>query len=128
MALPAPPAQAPARAGSARVGTRPATVVVLDDHRENLDLISEVLDGGGYNLHTYEDPLEALRGMENHGADVLMTDLNMPGMYGMGVMQVVRRRWPHWRPAPASTWRPSAGRPAPHRPGLRRKGAASAPS
>src|SRR5687768_7906253 len=87
------PASAPTRSSSTRVGTRPATVVVLDDHRENLDLIREVLDGAGYALYTYEDPLEALRGMETHGGDILMTDLNMPGMDGMGVMQVVRRRW-----------------------------------
>jgi len=87
------PASNPVRSSSTRVGTRPATIVVLDDHRENLDLIREVLDGAGYALYTYEDPLQALRGMESHGGDILMTDLNMPGMDGMGVMQVVRRRW-----------------------------------
>lgn len=72
---------------------RPA-VVIIDDQRENLDLMREFLAPANYALYTYEDPLRALEGVEAHGADVLITDLQMPGLDGMRVLKIVHERHP----------------------------------
>lgn len=43
---------------------------------------------------TASDGLEALRIMEKEPADILITDIRMPGMDGLALAQAVQKRWP----------------------------------
>lgn len=70
------------------------TIVVVDNQRENLDLVASALDHGQYNVHKYPTAMLALQNMEVHGADILLTDLHLPGLDGFALLDIVRQRWP----------------------------------
>ena len=69
-------------------------VVIIDDQRENLDLMREFLEPANYALYTYDDPTRALECIAEHGADVLITDMQMPRIDGFQVLQTVHARLP----------------------------------
>jgi CheY-like chemotaxis protein len=56
--------------------------------------MSLVLAEIGYHVRTAEDGLSALLEMRNEIPEILITDLNMPGMSGFELLAVVRRRFP----------------------------------
>ena len=71
-----------------------AKIVVLDDQTENVDLIKEVLANSNCDVYAYSDPARALEGMDTHGVNILFSDLEMPGMDGFRVLELVRKRFP----------------------------------
>lgn len=78
----------------ARKSERP-TVVVVDDQRDIVVLIKSLLEVIDCDVVTYTDPLRALEGIAVHGADVLLTDMELPGMDGLKLLETVKGRWPH---------------------------------
>jgi CheY-like chemotaxis protein len=69
--------------------TKP-TFLVVDDEPDILDVISESLTDAGYEVIAVEDPREALEFAKTKKIDVIMTDLNMPHMNGIELVQAVR--------------------------------------
>ena len=61
------------------------TILVVDDSLAWLRLAREVLDAGGYQVQTCEDPSEALSLLEQNPEriDLVITDLQMPGLDGI---------------------------------------------
>lgn len=71
-----------------------ARVLIVDDEadiRAGLRLLLEPLDA---DVDVAENGLEALSRLESHGADIVLTDLQMPGMTGAELLAQVKRRWP----------------------------------
>jgi CheY-like chemotaxis protein len=68
-------------------------VVVVDDNPALLSVLSEIFQEHGYTVRTASDGFEAL-GVMRDGPDILISDLNMPGMSGFELLSVVRRRFP----------------------------------
>lgn len=63
---------------------RPERLLVVDDEVEVLDLIKDILESQGYEVHTLKDPLLACK-MDKEmieGIDLLITDIMMPYMNG----------------------------------------------
>ena len=60
------------------------TVLLVEDDEMFLDLLSEVLEGNGYDVMAAGDPAQALALMGEHQGkvDLLITDMVMPGMSG----------------------------------------------
>jgi CheY-like chemotaxis protein len=56
--------------------------------------LSRVLNDIGYQVRTAENGLSALIEIRSEIPDLLLTDLNMPGMSGFVLIGVVRRRFP----------------------------------
>jgi two-component system response regulator AtoC len=69
-------------------------ITLVDDEQEVLKLLQDALDQPGRKLHAYNDPLKALDGLPKHGADLIVTDLDMPGMSGMEFLKTCRGRFP----------------------------------
>ena len=67
------------------------TIVVVDDDRFNLDLISAVLEPLGRQLVSCDDPLSALRTIEQLRPVLVITDHLMPGMLGVELISRVRQ-------------------------------------
>jgi DNA-binding NtrC family response regulator len=65
-------------------------VVIIDDQPADLQAAKEALIGLPYRVFAYGSPAQALEKIPTHGADVLLTALNMPEMDGFRVMQAVR--------------------------------------
>ncbi len=60
------------------------TVLLVEDDEMFLDLLSEVLEGSGYNVLAASDPAQAmeLSGRHPGTVDLLISDMVMPGMSG----------------------------------------------
>jgi CheY-like chemotaxis protein len=60
-------------------------------------LLSQILARDGYTTRSAEDGLSALAEIRREVPDLLLSDLNMPGMSGFELLRVVRRRFPSIR-------------------------------
>ena len=69
-------------------------VLVVDDSRATLTLISSMLRSWGYEAVAVEDPLDALALFEAGEApfDTVLTDIQMPSMSGVELLRRVRER------------------------------------
>ena len=69
-------------------------ILVVDDDQSMRECLAELLSSQGYDVSTARDGLEALLQLTNAPPDVLISDLNMPGMSGFELFPVVRRVLP----------------------------------
>lgn len=70
------------------------SVLVVDDNRDLLYLLSVRLVSAGYIVYGAANGLEALEQMEKHSVDVVLTDYRMPKMDGFELLSVCRVKWP----------------------------------
>ena len=69
------------------------TVLVVEDHRENIvHLVNNVLKPGGYNVITAMDGRLGLKRILSDNPDLVILDLNMPGMDGLEVLDSLQKR------------------------------------
>ena len=72
----------------------PFRVLVVDDDTETLALLREILVKEGYEVSTAEDANAALREVARAEPDVVITDIQMPGMDGVALLAELRTRLP----------------------------------
>lgn len=68
----------------------PQTVMVVDDDPDILELARLVLEGGGFRVVEAPSGTEALRLLGNEHPDLILLDINMPGMDGWQVLRVIK--------------------------------------
>ena len=68
------------------------TVLVVDDHQNNRDLIGRRLERAGYRVLLAENGPEGLEAVQNGGVDLVVLDVMMPGLSGIDVLQILRNR------------------------------------
>jgi diguanylate cyclase (GGDEF)-like protein len=66
-------------------------VLVVDDDRASLRLMSRVLESAGYEVRTADDGLEALDAVQHDCPHFIVTDWDMPNMGGIELCEAVRR-------------------------------------
>jgi CheY-like chemotaxis protein len=66
-------------------------VLVVDDDRDALALVREILESAGATVIATSSAAHALEVLEEQAADVLISDIGMPGMDGFELIQRVRR-------------------------------------
>ena len=71
-----------------------ARILVVDDEPSIRISLSHALTEIGYRTRSAEDGLTALQEIRRQLPDILVSDLNMPGMSGFELLSVVRRRFP----------------------------------
>lgn len=69
-------------------------VLVVDDEQSARDLCVEILRGMGLDAEVAESGARALGVLESRRVDVVLTDVRMPGISGLELLQVIRRRHP----------------------------------
>ena len=69
-------------------------VLILDEDRIILQSLSQFLVREGYDVQTTADPGEAIASMEAGTVDLLLADVNMPGVKPAQLLREVRRRFP----------------------------------
>ncbi|WP_263410340.1 response regulator [Terriglobus tenax] len=72
-------------------------LLIVEDEVETRFLLSQILATRGYKVRTAEDGFQALGMMRSSLPDILLSDLNMPGMSGFELLSVVRRLYPEIR-------------------------------
>ncbi|RYE64773.1 MAG: response regulator [Oxalobacteraceae bacterium] len=66
------------------------TVLTVDDSRTMRDMLQLALIGAGYRVIQAVDGVDGLETLEAEGADVVITDINMPRMDGFGFIEGMR--------------------------------------
>ena len=62
-------------------------VLIVDDHPKARQSMADILRHAGHDVECSASASEALRGLQDHCYDVILTDLKMPGMDGMELLQ-----------------------------------------
>lgn len=71
-----------------------AKLLIVEDHIPTLQSLSAILSESGYRVRGAKDGFSALVEIRNEIPDIILSDLNMPGMSGFELLSVVRRRFP----------------------------------
>jgi CheY-like chemotaxis protein len=71
-----------------------AGLLVVDDQASIRTCLRELLAGHGYGVRVAPDGFSALAEIRKEVPDLIVSDLNMPGMSGFELLSVVRRRFP----------------------------------
>jgi two-component system NtrC family sensor kinase len=75
------------------MGERP-WVLVVDDESIIAQLIADVLGGEGYDVDTAPHGVAALERLERRTYDVVLSDLRMPELDGLGLFREIEQRYP----------------------------------
>ena len=67
------------------------TIALVDDDRNILTSVTMALEAEGYQVRTYADGEEALRGLTQRPVDLAILDIKMPRMDGMELLQRMRK-------------------------------------
>lgn len=67
-------------------------VLVVDDHAQARESVADVLRVAGYDVATCASATEALARLARQPVDVIVTDLQMPGMDGLEFIRELERR------------------------------------
>jgi DNA-binding NtrC family response regulator len=70
-------------------------VLIVDDEANARNALAELMDDAGYSVSTAADGRTALLQMEQIDPDVVLTDLKMPGMDGLSLIERGRPMAPH---------------------------------
>lgn len=66
------------------------TVLVVDDERYIVDLLTDLLDDEGYRVISASDGLAALQKVKDETPDLVLTDIMMPRLDGLALLTKMR--------------------------------------
>ena len=69
------------------------TILVVDDNKDIVYSISELLKYEGYNTVKAYDGMEALKALEENRIDLILLDVMMPKMNGLSALMKLRERY-----------------------------------
>ncbi len=82
--------KAPRRSGA--TGVSLGKVLLVDDEDSLRKLMKELLERDGYTVSEARDGVQALDQVDRVGPDIIVLDLNLPGLDGYGVLSHLRSR------------------------------------
>lgn len=74
-----------------------STVLVVDDHQDIREFMKAALEGAGYEVRTAKEGGEAFAMLDERTADLLVTDIFMPGIDGFRTISRCKAQFPHIR-------------------------------
>lgn len=69
-------------------------VLIIDDEKDVRIVLKEVLQRAGYDTTVAADAREGLEKLESDGADLVITDVIMPGIDGVATVERIRENHP----------------------------------
>jgi two-component system, NtrC family, response regulator HydG len=74
--------------------TEPGRILVIDDDRALGGYLTQILTRGGFVVTHEQDAMAALHRIESDQWDLLITDIELPGITGLQLLERVRQRVP----------------------------------
>lgn len=71
---------------------KPPLILFIDDDARAGELMLRFMEGSPYHCETFQNPHHAIEYFNANGADLVITDLRMPGMTGMEVLEEVKQQ------------------------------------
>jgi CheY-like chemotaxis protein len=68
----------------------PALILIVEDNEANLNLVRYLLQHRGYRIVTAVDGNAGVAMAQAHHPDLILCDLQMPGLDGFGVLRTLR--------------------------------------
>jgi DNA-binding NtrC family response regulator len=65
----------------------PHSILIADDEAQNREYLAEILTGEGYTVSSASNGMEAITRLSQDSFQVVLTDLQMPELDGLGVIQ-----------------------------------------
>jgi CheY-like chemotaxis protein len=69
-------------------------ILVVDDDKDACEMLSTVLTQSGYAVEAASDGFEALARLQQSQPDLVLTDLQMPGMNGLELIRRIHEEHP----------------------------------
>jgi CheY-like chemotaxis protein len=66
-------------------------ILAVDDNPVNLKWIEKILEGEGYHIHSAQDGLDCLDSIHGIRPELILLDINMPGMSGLEVCRALKQ-------------------------------------
>jgi CheY-like chemotaxis protein len=92
LATPSSPPPAPATLAPSRV--KSPVVLVIDDDEFTRHFVARTLESGGYTAVAAEDGPRGLAALAAGPVDLVLMDIEMPGLSGIETTKRLRERWP----------------------------------
>ena len=73
------------------------SILVIDDEPDVRDAVKRVLDRAGYAVRTADSAVDALAELERIPTDVVITDIIMPKIDGVQLIESIRDKFPSVR-------------------------------
>ncbi len=68
----------------------PKKVLCIEDNKTNMLLVSRIVEAEGYELVRAEDGPTALRVLERLVPDIILLDVNIPGIHGLDLARMIK--------------------------------------
>ena len=72
-----------------------AQIRIIDDEKNYLLVLQTLLEDEGYTVTALSDPETALAFLQESEVDVVVTDMKMPRITGLDVLERVKKQWPY---------------------------------
>jgi DNA-binding NtrC family response regulator len=72
-----------------------ASILVVEDDRAQREALQEILQQEGYDLETVPDGETGLKRLQEHGYDLVLTDMSLPGVGGLDILKFLVHHQPH---------------------------------
>jgi len=69
-------------------------VVIIDDDELLLEFLEEILSSNNFDVNAFGNPIEALKFLEKHSVDLVITDVKMNEMTGDEILKEVKAKYP----------------------------------
>lgn len=74
-----------------------ASILIVDDEEDIRDALQMILESVGYDVKVSSDGNEAVKFQRKEPADLIITDIIMPGKDGVSTIKEIRQEFPHTR-------------------------------
>jgi diguanylate cyclase (GGDEF)-like protein/PAS domain S-box-containing protein len=71
----------------------PASLLVVDDDPMNCDMLARRLQHHGFDVVCADSGIATLELLQKRSFDLILLDINMPGLTGLETLQRIRQRW-----------------------------------
>ncbi|MBQ1538971.1 MAG: sigma-54-dependent Fis family transcriptional regulator, partial [Desulfovibrio sp.] len=72
-----------------------AHILIIDDEKNYLLVLQTLLEDEGYTVTALSDPETALAFLQESEVDVVVTDMKMPRITGLEVLEQIKKHWQH---------------------------------